>query len=262
MFAIPEGNRMFLRYVMSRRIPILRRWLPAIAKGWAAITWAGGFKVVRAGGALFLVDYRNLVDRHVGLIGGYDRAQLKYITNHVERYGCDLFLDIGANLGYYAILLARHPKVAKVVAFEPDIRNFYHLCGNLYLNRLSSQVSPHFAAVGNINGPVQFTMNKDASSGGSHIANPHEQDTVDVPSVRLDDFLTASGQTVCIKIDIEGHEIAALEGMFNILKNNSCLVQVESFGEKIPEVISFFKSAGYAFRQSIGPDHFFDNVEK
>ncbi|MDH3231225.1 MAG: FkbM family methyltransferase [Alphaproteobacteria bacterium] len=252
---------MILRYIMSRRIPIARRWLPALAKGWAAITWKGGFKVVRAAGALFLVDYRNLVDRHVGLIGGYDHAQLRWLADHVDRHGCDVFFDIGANLGYYAVLLARHQKVARVVAFEPDIRNFHHLCGNLYLNRLSREVSPQPFAVGNVNGPLQFTLREDASSGGSHIAKSGERDTVEVHSVRLDDFLPASGQTLFFKIDVEGHELEALEGMSDLLANNRCLVQVESFGAKIAEVTHFLESASYTFRKSIGPDHFFDNFE-
>lgn len=108
---------MILRHIMSRRIPILRRWLPAIAKGWAAVTWKGGYKVVRVAGALFLVNYRNDVDRHVGLIGGYDRQHMRYLTDQAERHGCDIFLDIGSNLGYYAVLLARHPKVTKVLVF-------------------------------------------------------------------------------------------------------------------------------------------------
>lgn len=247
------------RFVMSRRIPILRRWLPALAKGWAALTWKGGFNIAYVHNAYFIVDYRGLVDRHIGLFGGWEDQHFRFVSEKIDEHSCDLFIDIGANLGYYTVLMARNAKVRNVIAFEPDMRNFHHMCGNLYLNRLSAEVTAHSLAVSNINGPLRFLLREEAASAGSRAAHAGDRDTVEVQAVRLDDFLQISGQALFFKVDVEGHELEALEGMTRLLEQNRCFLQVESFERNAAQTIDFFESIGYRLCNRFGPDHFFEN---
>ena len=48
-----------------------------------------------------------------------------------DRKNIDLILDLGANVGYSAIYFARHYPHAKILALEPDRRNFQLLCENV-----------------------------------------------------------------------------------------------------------------------------------
>ena len=48
-----------------------------------------------------------------------------------------------------------------------------------------------------------------------------------VPSVRLDDELPLKGHRIVFKIDIQYHELTALQGMKSLLRDNDCFLQVE-----------------------------------
>ena len=88
------------------KLPILKRLYPSLRKRWAEIFWKDGFAVVRSNGALFLVNHRNFVDRQIAFYGDYEAEQTAYLTTAMGEHGCDLFLDIGANIGLYSIRAA------------------------------------------------------------------------------------------------------------------------------------------------------------
>ena len=97
----------------------------------AALTWAGDFRVVRSNGAAFLVNFRNYVDRQIAFHGDYEAAQHDYFLGEMDRRRCDVFIDVGANIGLYSVLVARRPQPPRIVAFEPDPRNYDQFRANL-----------------------------------------------------------------------------------------------------------------------------------
>ena len=78
----------------AEKIPVVRRLYPSLMKRWARLTWTGGHKVKRYNGLLLLLNWHNYVDRHVGLLGGYERAQVAYFLAQMQK-GCDVFIDVG-----------------------------------------------------------------------------------------------------------------------------------------------------------------------
>jgi Methyltransferase FkbM domain len=80
-----------------------------------------------------------------------------------------------------------------------------------------------------------------------------------VTAQRLDDALSISGRTVFLKIDIEGHELAALAGMKRLLAANQCFLQIESFGDKAADLACIMTALGYRLLRNIGDDHYFAN---
>ena len=256
--------RWLLRFAVERRVPLLRRWLPSLYKRWAEIAWTGGFRISQAHGLYFLTDHRNLVDRSIAFYGDWEPKRNRRLRRFMNEQACDVFLDIGANFGFYSLLVAKTTPVARIVAFEPDIRNLHHLYGNLYLNDLSKRIEVHPLAVSDSNGSLTFREAGLDALGGSHVLeageNAGSQETVPVESVRLDDFLQISGKTIAIKIDIEGHELAALRGMVEILAGNRCFLQVECFEQRREELTAFFGERGYRLVESVGYDHYFTNL--
>src|SRR6185312_5208358 len=94
------------RRMRFRDIPLLKRVIPSARKRIAAITWPGGFKIVRRHGVLLLLNYRNYVDRELLFYGRYEREQIDVLTAAMLHHGCDIFLDVGANIGLYSLITA------------------------------------------------------------------------------------------------------------------------------------------------------------
>lgn len=84
---------------MKHRVPILKRLYPSLKKRLARVFWRDGYSVVRSNSALFLVNYRNFVDRQIAFYDDYEAEQVEFLMNAMRERGCDLFLDIGANIG-------------------------------------------------------------------------------------------------------------------------------------------------------------------
>jgi len=236
---------------------VFKRLIPSLRKRAASWSWAGDYKVVPSNGAAFLVNFRNYVDRQIAFHGDYETAQHDYLLGEMDRRGCDVFIDVGANIGLYSVLVARRPSPPRIVAFEPDPRNYDQFRANLLINGVTASVETHRLAVSN-RSSVAFRMASATSTGESRV-DPNDPDAVELPAVRLDEFMPLTGKTVFIKIDIEGHELAALTGMAGLLRANRCFLQVECFAERLGQVMAFMGQAGFARRHEIESDRFFAN---
>ena len=128
-------------------------------------------------------------------------------------------LDVGANIGLYTLFLARLTGDAgKVFAFEPEPNLFSVLCENCAANE-AHNVTPFQCAAGDANGRATFqraTFNSgDNRLGASKSGAP----SIEVEVARLDEVLPV--QTVqFIKLDVQGHELAALTGMQQLLASS------------------------------------------
>jgi FkbM family methyltransferase len=128
-------------------------------------------------------------------------------------------VDVGANIGYYALLLANvlGPQ-GSIICFEPEPANVAELNRNIAANGLDN-VEVIAKAVGNADGIASF------SSGiNSGIARDGKGDFT-CPVCRLDTVLTS--HVDFIKIDVEGHECQVLEGAQRILRQHHPTLFVE-----------------------------------
>lgn len=128
----------------------------------------------------------------------------------------DVMLDIGAHVGYYTLLAAKLVGASgKVYAFEPEPENYATLLRNIELNKLDNVVAVR-KAISNRNTPCQFFLSQLDNGNHSlvHLGLP-EKGTISVETTTLDQFLEEVGwpRIDIIKMDIEGSELAALEGM-------------------------------------------------
>lgn len=247
---------------MRKRVPVLKRLVPSLLKLIARISWTDGFTVVRSGNARFLVDYRNFVDRQIAFYDDYEAAQLAYFIGCIRCYGCDAFIDVGSNIGYYCVHLAQSTSLQTIVAFEPDVRNYDQLRANLFLNKLSGRVTIHGTAASDRAGLISFAAMPETSTGESRVVMEdigQRVDAVRVDAVRVDDVVTLTGAAIAIKIDIEGHEIAALRGMQTLLTSNHCLLQVEVFPENLAGFRAVMHELGYRDLHVIGHDQYVTN---
>lgn len=224
----------------------------------AWILWPTGHGVVRRDGALFLVNLRNWAEKTLVVKRtAFETEQVAYLIENIKRRDCDVFLDIGANMGAYSIFVALRTDCKKIIAFEPDVRSFDRLRANALLNGKSGAIEARRVAVSSANGVVPFTYGPDSFDAISKVEGGPEASSV--PAVRLDDALPLTGQKIALKIDIEEHERVALEGMKNLLQKNKCFIQMECFDKNLEPVQAMMESFGYQLVHEIGFDRYFAN---
>jgi len=239
-----------------RGIPLLKRLIPSARKRIAAITWPGGFRIVRRHGVLLLLNYRNYVDRELLFYGRYERDQIETLTAAIVRHGCDIFLDVGANIGLYSLIAATRRLAGEVIAFEPDTRSLGALRTNLLINGIADIVEVRPIALSDHDGVVRFALDAGSSSCRSKVS---EDGTVAVSCAKLDTLLPVSGKRLFFKIDIEGHELSALDGMRGVLEHNRCFLQIESFAANAPALDEVMRQRGYQRHTQVGHDHYYAN---
>lgn len=242
---------------MKYRIPLLKRAVPSIKKRIAKATWRRGYAIKGSNGALFLLNYRNFVDRQIAFYDDFEVAQRRYLFASMAEHGCDLFLDVGANIGFYSVLVANGGLADRVVAFEPDARNRLQMGANLLMNGLVSKVEIVPKAVTEESGIVDFLPSPDTSTGQSKVGQGIG--AIRVEAICLDDFIDESGLRVFIKMDIEGHELEAVRGMGRLLRNNRTFMQIESFPENLARLTESLSECGLAHCNRIEDDHYFRN---
>lgn len=142
----------------------------------------------------------------------------------------DVVLDIGANIGYYTLIFAKLVgEEGKVFTFEPDPDNFALLKKNVKINGYQNVILVQ-KAVSNKTAMIRLYLSED-NKGDHRIYDSHDgRKSIKIEATRLDDYFTNyNGRINFIKIDIQGAESGALQGMSNLLKNNKSVKIVTEF---------------------------------
>lgn len=215
-----------------------------------------GYSVESAYGRKFLIDWEHPVDKKLAY-QMFEHDRIEYFLKQVESLKPDLFLDVGAHSGLYSILVDSRVPSIQIHAFEPDPTNRGQLHANLFLNRLSSRIEVHPFGLSSSQRSLHFASSSEQRHRAFSKISKTGSVTIEVR--RLDDVVLAEKKTVAIKIDVEGHEMAALNGAGHLLTHNSCFLQIESSDENFPQVKTFLEGLGYHWITSRG-DHYFSNL--
>jgi FkbM family methyltransferase len=169
-------------------------------------------------------------------------------------------LDIGANIGYTASVLARAAKPnRKVFAFEPEPFNFSILQQTAQRPEFKGKIFPMQCAVGAANGAVDLWINLNHHADHRVITTQFQSEHsgsagVSVPLVSIDSFLESHPDDVSfVKIDVQGYELAVCQGMRDTLRQNPDIAIVLEFmpsamrelGFDPSHLIGFFIERGF-----------------
>jgi FkbM family methyltransferase len=165
--------------------------------------------------------YVNTEDRSITpwiLHGGYWEIFVDDILSALARPG-DVFVDVGANMGYYTIKIgSKIGPQGKVYSFEPNPHMFDFLSDNIMINAFEGRSQLFKMAVGAEAGETWFSFQRREPGGGAvHDERLGVEDEIRVPVVRLDDVIPQNQPVNLIKIDVEGFEPQALKGMRGLL---------------------------------------------
>lgn len=168
----------------------------------------------------------------------------KLVRARPELFRGGAVIDVGANIGYTAILFARAIEAPhRVHAFEPEDRNFRWLTHAIERARLTGRVVAQRAAVGGREGAIELWHN--ASHHGDHriatdrLMASRDEPTQRVPLTTVDAYLASCGWPAAafVKIDVQGYEPEVLRGMREtIARNPGVHVAVELMPSALEEL--------------------------
>ncbi len=164
---------------------------------------------------------------------GYYEYEVRTLVENSLKAG-DIFLDIGANIGYMTLLAAN--KVGdkgRVFSFEPNPDVLPYLQENVRFNKLRNTTIEN-SAVSKSNGVATLycgiehaLSTMQADTGLLQIKN-----TVTTKTISIDDYLEKNNVPVdrisLVKIDTEGHEYSVLDGMRGLIQNGKASFIIEN----------------------------------
>jgi len=180
----------------------------------------------------------------------YNIEELDFLRTHTPPGG--VFVDVGANVGTYAMALARHVGAnGKVIAIEPHPVTHARLAFNRAASNFA-QVVLVAAAAGPCDGELMIETDGD-NLGASHIAtDAHSGSAIKVPSLRLQRILAEAraDHVDALKIDVEGYEDRVLTGFFReappSLWPRAVVIEHLSRNEWLEDCIADMRARGYA----------------
>jgi FkbM family methyltransferase len=245
------GNSVLsLASLTARVLPIslkraIYRWTPLarfLRRGLNQAAPSGLIQVSIASGAL--QGMRMFLDLQVEKdywLGTYE-PQLQMVIQELVKPGMVAY-DVGANIGYISLLLARGVgKTGRVFAFEALPENVERLKGNVALNAFTERVTVFSGALVDHAGPVEFLigpsggMGKVQGSAGRHQFEYHQ--SITVTGISLDAFVYQQDNPAphILKMDIEGGEVLALPGMGEVLAKERPVILLELHGPQAAQV--------------------------
>ena len=198
----------------------------------------------------------NLGGSALGYLAGTAEADMQRTLEQLVEPG-QVVYDVGANIGFFTILCARlvGPQ-GKVYAFEPMPANAATLRHNLAINGLQN-VTVVEQALSSSSGRAELFISPWSAFHSLNVEGAVKRDNrgrdaappIEVETVTLDEFVREQGGETpdLVKLDVEGAELLALEGMRDTLRSAAPLLLCELHWTQAP-FMEFLDSVGYRAR--------------
>jgi FkbM family methyltransferase len=168
----------------------------------------------------------------------------------------DLFVDVGANIGFFSLLASKRVGSSGVViSFEPSKREFMRMCHAILLNN-SHNIMSFNNALSSKSGVILIDVDQQHTGMNKLSLSTSSSSFVDlVAGFKLDEltpFLNDRNIDL-LKIDVEGAEMLVLEGMSNLLSEKriiKLIVEITpkflaQYGHTKHDLFVFLKDRGY-----------------
>lgn len=164
-------------------------------------------------------DTSDFIQRYLSVFGVWEPAITALVRSHLKPG--HVFVDVGANVGYYSLLAAQAVgDTGHVIAFEPSPTVRGQLAANIDRNGLGGRITVHPVAAGSKAGTTTvFLATPDNLGQTSTRQSPGFTSEGEVEVRRVDDCVPEAhrGRVTFLKVDTEGDEFAAVHGAQGLL---------------------------------------------
>ncbi len=221
---------------------------------------SGEIKLITDSGALRMRTNQTSYLTQLLFWNGYKDFEYSEIFEKISKRA-ELFLDIGANIGYYSLLAAKSNPKIKAYAFEPALGPKYFLNENIIINGFKKNITPVDLAISNQTGVIdfyevanlkyqylKFNLAGEGNAGTKKTSRNFVKNTVKATS--LSSFISSKNlqKIDLIKIDTEGTEFDILNSGKAEIKTHEPIVICETLFNTIEsDLEDFFNSLDYLF---------------
>lgn len=185
----------------------------------------------------------------------FERRDINYLLRLVRKLINKgkkvLFLDIGADLGGYSVIVASYFRkdAVKVKSFEPVEASCFLIKENLALNNIEDKVELYpVALLNNKNDRAEIKLDS-VTPGSSSMTSEGENRTLFIKTDKLDNVIGGEipdYDAIVFKIDVEGVEQEVLEGAKGVIDSGKDIyIMVEDFIK--PEIINYLGKNDFDF---------------
>ena len=247
------------------KISIFKRIIPTLLKIYIKLLKKNEI-IIRHKDINLKLNLLNPIDREIYLKGSYEKKQIDYLCNFIKDNKIIYFIDIGAHMGFYSIMIS-NLKI-KVFSFEPVISNFKQLNENKNLNKFENMRIYNFALSNNEKRVEMWVPNKEKTGGYTiYDSKDEELKKYNIKKINKEECISKIGdniikidnERIAIKIDVERHEFNVLEGLDNLLKKNDIILQIELFEDRQEGIIKYLKERNFKHINTIQKDFYFKN---
>ena len=218
-----------------KHIPLIKRIYPSITI--MVLKFFNKKKIIyKFKKILFELNINEPMDRSILLFNYYENEQINFLKDFLKKQQFNYFIDVGANSGFYTLILSNNFKKINFLGFEPVKNTFLKLKKNIFLNKYPKNIKIYNFGLSDKNSTLKMKAlkkNNYIQLGGFGVANKNE-DLLNFHSENAkfkigDEQLKIKNKKICIKIDVEGHESFVLDGLKKLIKQNEVLLQIEIF---------------------------------
>jgi FkbM family methyltransferase len=170
-----------------------------------------------------LVDLRSATEFAAYYTGDYDTPAIRSVLRLLNPDS--IVFDVGANIGFWSVPLARHLTHGRLHCFEPVSGNFKRLTENIHQNSLEDIARLHQLGLSDRNGTIQISLRDGFGTATGNAAIVIEEEDLkfacmEIQICALDDIFDSFGEVRIdfVKADIEGHEDKFLSGASKVIR--------------------------------------------
>jgi FkbM family methyltransferase len=198
---------------------------------------------------------RNVADtiQNCHMNGAFYEMEELQIIEHYLKPG-SVFLDIGTNVGNHAVYVGKYCKPAEIIIIEPNPEAIEILKINLLLNRISVDAQHLGLGLSDAESTADAQWDHNNLGGARMVANP--QGAIHLAT---GDSLFADRHIDFIKMDIEGLEIAALNGLAKTIAASRPKMFIEVDDRNRPAFDAWCASNSYVIAKAYRRYHINEN---
>ncbi len=182
----------------------------------------------------------------------YEKEEINLILKLIKENS--VILDIGANIGWYSLKIAKNINNVRILAFEPIPKTFKYLKENMYLNQVSGIKALNYGFSDEEKNIVFYYYPEGSCNASAvNLSGRKDVDKITCKLTTLDKFTKNEDISIdFIKCDVEGSELFVFKGGIETIKRDKPIIFTEllrkwaaKFNYHPNEVISLLKENGY-----------------
>lgn len=185
------------------------------------------FVATTAFGSVIAGNTEDIIQRYIYYFGAWEPYLTRFLRDTLKEG--DLFVDIGANIGYFTLQASQLVgKSGKVVSFEASPKIYAVLAENIKRNN-AANVETHNLAISNVEGTTKiFAGNRGNIGETTMLEQEGFELECEVAARPLDVVIPTSmmAKVRLIKVDVEGAEWLVVSGMRSLLRASNADLEI------------------------------------